>query len=104
MSNHHELKELAEILVLGTLDPTDRERLDKSQKERRRLEGELETLQGKGSKYQDQLMEVKSNEAYRAMLKEIAHATGEPLGTVKSRITRGMARMRESLGGVEVMA
>ena len=36
--------------------------------------------------------------------KEIAHATGEPLGTVKSRITRGMARMRESLGGAEVMA
>ena len=28
MSNHHELKELAEILVLGTLDATDRERLD----------------------------------------------------------------------------
>ncbi len=28
MSTHHGLKELAEILVLGTLDPTDRERLD----------------------------------------------------------------------------
>lgn len=40
-------------------------------KERRRLEGEVEVLSGKLSKYKDQLMAVKTNKEYTAVLTEI---------------------------------
>lgn len=45
--------------------------LEVARKERRTLEGELQSVSDKYDKYQTQLMEVKTNEAYRAMLKEI---------------------------------
>lgn len=45
--------------------------LEEARKERRTLEGELQTINDKQAKYETQLMDVKSNEAYRAMLKEI---------------------------------
>jgi uncharacterized protein len=48
-----------------------REGLDGTQKARRRLEGELQDLEGKRSKYKGQLMEVKTNKEYTAMLHEI---------------------------------
>src|SRR5262249_9763985 len=46
--------------------------LDESLKARRRHEGALQDLEGKRSKYKGQLMEVKTNKEYTAMLHEIA--------------------------------
>jgi predicted nucleic acid-binding Zn-ribbon protein len=48
-----------------------KEGLDGSQKARRRLESELQDLETKRSKYKGQLMEVKTNKEYTAMLHEI---------------------------------
>jgi predicted nucleic acid-binding Zn-ribbon protein len=48
-----------------------RESLDASVKTRRRLESELQDLEGKRSKYKGQLMDVKTNKEYTAMLHEI---------------------------------
>ena len=45
--------------------------LEEATKDRRTQEGELQSINDKLSKYQTQLMEVKTNEAYTAMLKEI---------------------------------
>jgi predicted nucleic acid-binding Zn-ribbon protein len=54
----------------GRLDSL-RADLDASQKGRRRHEGELQDLESKRSKYKGQLMEVKTNKEYTAMLHEI---------------------------------
>src|SRR5712692_4843127 len=48
-----------------------KQRLSANQKERRELEGEIQAIQGKISKHKDQLYQLKTNEQYRAMLKEI---------------------------------
>jgi uncharacterized protein len=45
--------------------------LDETQKARRRHEGSLQDLEGKRSRYKGQLMEVKTNKEYTAMLHEI---------------------------------
>ncbi len=45
--------------------------LSASQKERRDLEADIQAIQAKISKHKDQLYEVKTNEQYKAMLKEI---------------------------------
>lgn len=45
--------------------------LDESLKARRRHEGSLQDLEGKRSRYRGQLMEVKTNKEYTAMLHEI---------------------------------
>jgi predicted nucleic acid-binding Zn-ribbon protein len=47
------------------------QQLEEARKERRTLEGELQSINDKLSKYQDQLMQVKTNDAYTAMLREI---------------------------------
>lgn len=54
----------------GTLDGI-RAGLDASQKNRRKEEGSLQDLEAKRSKYKGQLMEVKTNKEYTAMLHEI---------------------------------
>lgn len=46
-------------------------RLAANQKERKELEAEIQTVQGRIAKHKDQLYQVKTNEQYRAMLKEI---------------------------------
>ena len=46
-------------------------RLSANQKERREMEGEIQLIRQKISKHKDQLYLVKTNEQYRAMLKEI---------------------------------
>jgi uncharacterized protein len=48
-----------------------KKRLVANQKERKDLEGDVKEIQGKITKHKDQLYEVKTNEQYRAMLKEI---------------------------------
>jgi predicted nucleic acid-binding Zn-ribbon protein len=48
-----------------------REALATSQKNRRRQEGDLQDLENRRSKYKSQLMEVKTNKEYSAMLHEI---------------------------------
>jgi len=48
-----------------------REALTRSQKNRRQKETELTDLEGRRSKYKGQLMEVKTNKEYQAMLHEI---------------------------------
>src|SRR5688500_10313386 len=45
--------------------------LDASQKSRKREEGALQDLEAKRSKYKGQLMDVKTNKEYTAMLHEI---------------------------------
>lgn len=50
------------------------DRVDKANRERKQLERDAEDLRLKLSKYKDQLMEVKTNEAYQAMLHEIEFA------------------------------
>jgi predicted nucleic acid-binding Zn-ribbon protein len=47
------------------------QRLAQNQKERRDLEADIQVVQARISKHKDQLYEVKTNEQYRAMLKEI---------------------------------
>jgi uncharacterized protein len=46
-------------------------RLTANQKERKDLEGDIKSIQAKITKHRDQLYQVKTNEQYRAMLKEI---------------------------------
>ncbi len=55
----------------------DRQTLAAHYKERRRLEGEIQILREKISKYKDQSLEVKTNEQYRALQHEIDFAESE---------------------------
>jgi len=48
-----------------------KKRLTANQKERKDLEGDIKSIQDKITKHRDQLYQVKTNEQYRAMLKEI---------------------------------
>ncbi len=48
-----------------------KQRLAKNQKERKDFEAEIQTIRARISKHKDQLYEVKTNEQYKAMLKEI---------------------------------
>ncbi len=47
------------------------QRLSESKKARRSLEGDLELIESKVTKYKEQLMQVKSNDEYRAMQRQI---------------------------------
>jgi predicted nucleic acid-binding Zn-ribbon protein len=64
--------ELQEALARerGRLDAM-REALGQSQKARRQHEGDLQDMETKRSRYKGQLMEVKTNKEYTAMLHEI---------------------------------
>ncbi len=59
------------------------------QKDRRKLEGDVQTIEAKIGKYQTQLMEVKTNKEYTAMLHEIDAAKGERDG-IDTRILQAM--------------
>ena len=59
------------------------------QKDRRKLEGDLQAAEAKISKYQGQLMEVKTNKEYTAMLHEIDRAKSD-LGEIETKILQGM--------------
>ena len=83
-------RELAERVAVerARLDAV-REALSQSQKTRRQLEGELQELEAKRSKYKGQLMEVKTNKEYTAMLHEIEAVERE----IRSREDRVLEEM-----------
>ncbi len=58
----------------------DRLALTANQKERKRLEGEIQTAEGKISKLRGQTLEAKTNEQYRAFQNEIDFASREIRG------------------------
>jgi predicted nucleic acid-binding Zn-ribbon protein len=66
-----------------------RDELADSQKQRRKLEGELQTVETRITKYQGQLMEVKTNKEYTAMLHEI-ETVKEERGGIETRILQAM--------------
>lgn len=68
---------------------TAEEALSEGQKDRRTQEGELAAAEQKVSKYTDQLMNVKSNEEYKAMQKQIDTAKKE-VGALEEKILIGM--------------
>ena len=70
--------------------------LEASQKSRRQKEGELQDLEGKRSKYKGQLMDVKTNKEYTAMLHEIEGVERE----IRARedLILGEMEKAESLG------
>ena len=55
----------------------EQKRLTDSKKERRKLENNLEDLNLKDARYQEQLMQVKTNKEYRALLTEIEQLKGK---------------------------
>ena len=66
-----------------------RDELAGIQKERRMLEGDLGVIETRISKYQNQLMEVKTNKEYTLMLAEIETVKREQ-GAIETRILQGM--------------
>ena len=68
-----------------------RETLDACQRDRRRHEGELQALETRRSKYKDQLMEVKTNKEYTAVLHEI-EAVEREIREREDRILEEMER------------
>jgi predicted nucleic acid-binding Zn-ribbon protein len=67
----------------------ERERLASAQKSRRQNEAALQDLETRRSKYKNQLMEVKTNKEYQAMLHEIEGVEREIRG-VEDRILESM--------------
>ena len=67
-----QVQNLIEKLEAGSqrVEKLDQE-LEGANKERRRLEGEVELLQQKVSRFKDQLMQVKTNKEYQAIVHEI---------------------------------
>jgi predicted nucleic acid-binding Zn-ribbon protein len=53
---------------------TAKERIKNNQGNRKKMETEISSIEGKISKYRDQMMAVKTNEEYRALQHEIEHA------------------------------
>jgi uncharacterized protein len=60
-----------------------------NQKERRQLEGDIQEIRAKIAKHKEQLYQVKTNEQYRAMLKEIDVEEGN-IRKVEDRILEAM--------------
>jgi predicted nucleic acid-binding Zn-ribbon protein len=75
----------------GRLD-TVKGGLDASQKNRRKEEGALQDLEAKRSKYKGQLMDVKTNKEYTAMLHEIEGVERE----IRSREDQILAEMESA--------
>ena len=69
-------------------------RIKEGGKLRRELEGEVEILREKLSKYKSQLMEVKTNKEYQAMLHEI-DSTNREIGQKEDKVLRQMIALDE---------
>ena len=70
------------------------EHLNANQKERRDMEGEIQVIRQKISKHKDQLYLVKTNEQYRAMLKEIEGEEAN-IRSIEDRILEKMIESEE---------
>ena len=66
-----------------------KKRLTANLKERKELEGDVKVIQEKITKHKDQLYQVKTNEQYRAMLKEIEGEEGN-IGKIEDQILEKM--------------
>jgi hypothetical protein len=71
---------------------TVKQRIAVNQAARRDIEKDLAVVQGRLSKYKNQLMDVKTNKEYQAMQKEMAVAEEE----ISTQETRMLERMEES--------
>ncbi len=70
------------------------EQINQAAKDRRELEGAVELLREQLSKYKDQLMDVKTNREYQAMLHEISNTEGA-ISANEDEILEHMMRMDE---------
>jgi len=77
-----------------------RKALDESQKARKRHEGSLQDLEGKRSKYKGQLMDVKTNKEYTAMLHEI-EAVERDIRGIEDQILVEMEKAESLTGEVK---
>jgi predicted nucleic acid-binding Zn-ribbon protein len=66
-----------------------RNTLKETEKNRRKYEGEIQTLQQKISKYRDQMLAVKTNQEYRALGDEITFAENQ-IRAFEDKILEGM--------------
>ena len=69
--------------------------VNEANKERLLLEGDVESLKDKLSKYKIQLMEVKTNKEYQAMLHEIENINQE-IRTIEDQTLERMVKIEES--------
>jgi uncharacterized protein len=69
-------------------------RLAANQRERKEMEGEIQTIQARISKHKDQLYQVKTNDQYKAMLKEIENEEME-IRKIEDRILEEMMEAEE---------
>ena len=77
-----------------------RHSLDDSLKARKRHEGSLQDLEGKRSKYKGQLMEVKTNKEYTAMLHEI-EAVEREIRSIEDQVLAEMEKAESLTGEVK---
>ena len=77
-----------------------RKSLDESLKARKRHEGSLQDLEGKRSKYKGQLMDVKTNKEYTAMLHEIEGVERE-IRAIEDQILVEMEKTESLTGEVK---
>jgi predicted nucleic acid-binding Zn-ribbon protein len=66
-----------------------KQRVTDLQKDRKKLELDVEDWRGKIKKYKDQIYQVKSNEAYKALQEEIRNAEAE-MGRIEDRLLEEM--------------
>ncbi|MGH9444496.1 MAG: zinc ribbon domain-containing protein [Terriglobia bacterium] len=69
-------------------------RLAANQKQRRELEADVQEIRAKISKHKDQLYQVKTNEQYKAMLKEI-EAEDSNIRTIEDRVLEKMVEAEQ---------
>jgi predicted nucleic acid-binding Zn-ribbon protein len=78
------------------------QKLDDAQKSRRQLEADVSDLEQKLSRYQDQVFQVKKNEEYQALMKEIANAK-EEIQSAEDRILEQMERIDEEQAAAQTL-
>lgn len=97
-----ELEKLDAALEVARREVSDTGlKTEEETRERRRLEGEVELLRQKLSKYKSQLMEVKTNKEYQAVLHEIG-TVEEEIRSTEDKILDRMVSIEESEARVRV--